>query len=503
MSRASRPRTSSARWPVASSQVWLKRTKRASRSKPQTRHCESSISASARPSSAGSSPGSLCARSSVIAAVARGQVYVRSRRGRDLARDRDRVRTCVRMIVCVLLPRFELAVAAGGRAGCCGGPAALAPEPGREQLVGEVSQAAEAFGVHAGMRLGEALARCPRLALVPPDPIGVAEAWERVLARLEALGAAVEAGRPGAGVLRRARAAAPARRPLDGVLAATRAALCRARRGAARRARAGLRRGRGSARARRASARWSRRPRGRGPSRAPASSRRAGRAAAPPRGDRRAAVDARAARDRDARRARRAAARGGRRPLRPPRPARPRPRPRARHAAAPARPGRAAGGDARAARVGLGRAARARARAAHRPPARAPRAARAHAARGRAVGAARRGRHVARARRLPRAARRPAADAPGARRQRLALLPAPAETLRLRVERFGPPHAEGARCSTTAPCGATSACARRSARPAPRPGPDAALRVLEIDPDSRVPERRVVLAVRGLMAGRG
>src|SRR4051794_41982560 len=95
-----------------------------------------------------------------------------------------------------MLPRFELAVAAGGRAALLQGPAALAPEPGREQLVGEVSQAAEAFGIHPGMRLGEALARCPRLALVPPDPVEVADDWERMVASLEAIGAAGEARPP-------------------------------------------------------------------------------------------------------------------------------------------------------------------------------------------------------------------------------------------------------------------------------------------------------------------
>jgi protein ImuB len=103
----------------------------------------------------------------------------------------------VSSVVCVLLPRFELAVAVGARAGLLQEPAALAPEPGREQLVGEVSAPAEAFGIHPGMRLGEALARCPRLALVPPDPVGVADAWERVLLRLEATGALVEPGHPG------------------------------------------------------------------------------------------------------------------------------------------------------------------------------------------------------------------------------------------------------------------------------------------------------------------
>ena len=131
------------------------------------------------------------------------------------------------MIVSVLLPRFALAVAAGDRENLLREPAALAPEPGREQMVGEVSPAAEAYGVHAGMRLGEALARCPRLALVPPDPVGVADAWETTLARLESIGAAVEAPSPGqacfdARGLRRLHGG-----HLDGVLAATRGALKR------------------------------------------------------------------------------------------------------------------------------------------------------------------------------------------------------------------------------------------------------------------------------------
>jgi protein ImuB len=90
-----------------------------------------------------------------------------------------------------------LAIAAGGREALLGEPAALAPEPGRAQRIGEVSLAAEAFGVRRGMRLGEALARCPQLALVPPDPVGVAEAWDAALERLEGIGAAVEPTRPG------------------------------------------------------------------------------------------------------------------------------------------------------------------------------------------------------------------------------------------------------------------------------------------------------------------
>ncbi len=57
-------------------------------------------------------------------------------------------------IVCVLLPRFELAVAAGDREELLRTPAAVAPVAGGVQVIGEVSLAAEAFGVHPGMRLG-------------------------------------------------------------------------------------------------------------------------------------------------------------------------------------------------------------------------------------------------------------------------------------------------------------------------------------------------------------
>src|SRR6202012_3465297 len=107
------------------------------------------------------------------------------------------MRTSVRMIACVLIPRFALTTATGDRSELLQTPVALAPEPGGAQQVGEVSLAAEAFGVHPGMRLGEALARSPRLMLVPPDPAGVADAWERLLVRLESIGAAVEPERPG------------------------------------------------------------------------------------------------------------------------------------------------------------------------------------------------------------------------------------------------------------------------------------------------------------------
>ncbi|HTZ86471.1 MAG TPA: hypothetical protein VMB05_07370 [Solirubrobacteraceae bacterium] len=101
------------------------------------------------------------------------------------------------MIVCVHMPRFELSFAAGGAQALVGQSLAIAPLPGGEQRVGEVSGAAEALGVRRGMALGEALARSPGLTLVPADPVGVQEAWEGTIGSLESIGAAVEAARPG------------------------------------------------------------------------------------------------------------------------------------------------------------------------------------------------------------------------------------------------------------------------------------------------------------------
>jgi protein ImuB len=113
------------------------------------------------------------------------------------------------MVVCIHLPRFELVIAAGGPQALSGRPLAVAPRISSERSkiggtagggsgrVGEVSGAAEAHGVTCGMLLGEALARCPDLLLVPADPVGVSETWETVMRALESIGAAVEEERPG------------------------------------------------------------------------------------------------------------------------------------------------------------------------------------------------------------------------------------------------------------------------------------------------------------------
>jgi protein ImuB len=132
---------------------------------------------------------------------------------------------CSVMVVCVFYPRFELLAGLGDRRALLSEPVALAPEAGREQVVGEVSAAAEAFGIVRGMRLGEAMSRCPALRLIPPDPEGVRSLWNGVLDRLEAIGAGVESDRAGAAFFESAGLHGLHGGDLAGVLAAARRAL--------------------------------------------------------------------------------------------------------------------------------------------------------------------------------------------------------------------------------------------------------------------------------------
>jgi nucleotidyltransferase/DNA polymerase involved in DNA repair len=129
------------------------------------------------------------------------------------------------MVICVLLARFALVAALGDRRALLAEPVALAPEAGGPQIVGEVSAAAEAFGVQTGMRLGEALARCPGLRLVPPDPDGVRSLWSELLDRLEGIGASVESDSAGQAFFEAGGLTGIHGGNLEGVLASTRRAL--------------------------------------------------------------------------------------------------------------------------------------------------------------------------------------------------------------------------------------------------------------------------------------
>ncbi|MGH2905396.1 MAG: DNA polymerase Y family protein [Solirubrobacterales bacterium] len=130
------------------------------------------------------------------------------------------------------MPRFELTIAAGqggiDRQELLARPVALAPTAGGRQTVGQVSAAAEAFAVTPGLPLGEAFARCPQLKLVAPDPAAARSGWERVLQGLEAFGAEVESNveAPGTAFFESS-GLEPLHRGFDGVLAAIRDAIGR------------------------------------------------------------------------------------------------------------------------------------------------------------------------------------------------------------------------------------------------------------------------------------
>jgi protein ImuB len=101
------------------------------------------------------------------------------------------------MTACVVIPGFELRAALRKQPGLALQPAALGPPDGAEPLIGSVTAAAEAAGVRPGMRLGEALAMCPSLVLVEPDPAAAEQAWEEILLHLEDAGFAVDPAEPG------------------------------------------------------------------------------------------------------------------------------------------------------------------------------------------------------------------------------------------------------------------------------------------------------------------
>jgi protein ImuB len=128
-------------------------------------------------------------------------------------------------VICVLVPRFSLLAALGDRCALADEAVALAPEVGREHVLGGVSAQAETFGVGAGMRVGEALSRCPELRLVPPDPEGVRGLWDEVLKRVESIGGAPESDRAGVAFFEADGLRGIHGGSIDGVVAVTRRAL--------------------------------------------------------------------------------------------------------------------------------------------------------------------------------------------------------------------------------------------------------------------------------------
>ena len=403
----------------------------------------------------------------------------------------------VSMIVCVLYPRFELLAALGDRRALLSEPAALAPEAGREQVVGEVSAPGGGLWRRSRDGHGEALSRCPALNLVPPDPEGSRALWGRVLDRLEGIGAAVESDRSGVGCFeakpiegihggpspgcsppragRSGRGRGWERRP---VASRAHAAALRARPRRRRRRPRGLRSERSWWRSVLRGSSW---PRFRWPFCAPGpSSRRCPRSSSSWGSGPWASLPGSLA------------GTGG--ALRAPRPAGARPGPGRDTPARPATAGGAGPRAARPARGRLGPAARAGPRPARGPGARTARATGSLPAGAGHVGPLRDRRHLAAGGDPPPGQRRPGPDHAVARPEAgRAARPggvAGARGRGLRTPGAGPGTAAGRGGKPSGAHGWARRCVRRVRRRAS----DAALRVLDVDPDSRIPERRAVLA---------
>ncbi len=95
-------------------------------------------------------------------------------------------------IACVLIPHFALRVALLDRPELDGAPLVLGPPPGTRPLVHDATPEAAARGIRPGLGLREVVALCPEAITLPPHPAREAAALDRVVAGLETLSPLVE-----------------------------------------------------------------------------------------------------------------------------------------------------------------------------------------------------------------------------------------------------------------------------------------------------------------------
>jgi nucleotidyltransferase/DNA polymerase involved in DNA repair len=102
-------------------------------------------------------------------------------------------------IACLHVPHFALRVAALDRPELDGLPLVLSAQVGGRAVVADRTPEAAAQGVRPGMLLRETVALCPAAVVVPPDPLREAAALARIVAGLDALSPLVEPdpARPG------------------------------------------------------------------------------------------------------------------------------------------------------------------------------------------------------------------------------------------------------------------------------------------------------------------
>lgn len=97
-------------------------------------------------------------------------------------------------LACVAVPNFRIAVERQRRPALIGLPVAMGePPPGGNQII-DCSPEATAFGVRIGMPLRDARTLAPDLTLLPPDPVFYSRSFDAMLAAIEEAEPLVEPG---------------------------------------------------------------------------------------------------------------------------------------------------------------------------------------------------------------------------------------------------------------------------------------------------------------------
>jgi DNA polymerase-4/protein ImuB len=100
-------------------------------------------------------------------------------------------------LACVTVPNFRIALERQRAPRLSNSPVAIGEPPPGENTVLDCSAAAAALGVRTGMPLRDARTILPDLVLLPPDPVLYARAFDAMLAALEDAAPSVEPGEPG------------------------------------------------------------------------------------------------------------------------------------------------------------------------------------------------------------------------------------------------------------------------------------------------------------------
>ncbi len=96
-------------------------------------------------------------------------------------------------IACISIPHFALRVALLERPELDGEPLVLGPLPGTRANVSDATPEAQSRGIRPGMSVREAIALCPEAVILSPNPVREAGVAERLLVQLEQLSPLVEA----------------------------------------------------------------------------------------------------------------------------------------------------------------------------------------------------------------------------------------------------------------------------------------------------------------------